>query len=53
MACEENRKAYAKDRLRCETNGLIVNWSLKVLMIPPEHRTKMAPILEELRQIQI
>ena len=53
MASEENRRAYAKDRLKCETNGLIVNWSLKILMIPPEHRTKMEPILEELRQIRI
>ena len=53
MESEENRRAYAKDQLKCETNGLIVNWSLKVLMIPPEHRTKIEPILEELRQIRI
>ncbi len=53
MESEENRQAYAKNRLKCETNGLIVNWSLKVLMIPPEHRTKMEPILEELRRIRI
>ena len=53
MAAEDNRRAYEKDRLKCETNGLIVNWSLKVLMIPPEHRTKMEPILQELRQIKI
>ena len=52
MASEENRRAYANDRLKCEINGLIVNWSLKVLMIPPEHRTKMEPILRELRQIK-
>ena len=53
MASEDNRRAYAKDQLTCETNGLIVNWSLKVLMIPPEHRTRMEPILQELRQIKI
>jgi len=53
MESEENRQAYAKNRLKCETNGLIVNWSLKVLMIPPEHRSKMEPILEELRRIRI
>ena len=52
MASEDNRRAYAKDRLKCETNGLIVNWSLKVLMIPPEHRTRMEPILQELRNIK-
>ncbi len=53
MASEDNRRAYAKDRLKCETNGLIVNWSLKVLMIPPGHRARMEPILQELRQIKI
>jgi Fe-S-cluster containining protein len=53
MVSEDNRRAYAKDRLKCEINGLIVNWSLKVLMIPPEHRIKMEPILQELRQIRI
>ena len=53
MTSEDNRRAYAEDRLKCETKGLIVNWSLKVLMIPPEHRTEMEPILRELRQIKI
>lgn len=53
MTSEGNRRAYAKDLLKCETNGLIVNWSLKVLMIPPEHRTKMEPILQELRNIKL
>ena len=53
MAAVDNRQAYAKDRLKCETNGLIVNWSLKVLMIPPEHRTKIEPFLQELRQIKV
>jgi Fe-S-cluster containining protein len=52
MASEDNRQAYAKNRLKCEINGLVVNWSLKVLMIPPEHRTNMEPILQELRQIR-
>ena len=53
MAIEDNRRAYEKNRFKCETNGLIVNWSLKVLMIPPEHRTKMEPVLKELRQIEV
>ena len=53
MASEDNRRAYAKNRLTCDINGLIVNWSLKVLMIPPEHRTKMEPILQELRNIKL
>ena len=53
MASGDNRRAYAEDRLKCETKGLIVNWQLKVLMIPPEHRTEMEPILQELRNIKL
>ena len=53
MAHEQNRQAYADGRLSCEPNGLIVNWELKVLMIPPEHRSNMEPILQELRQIKV
>ena len=53
MASGNNRQAYERGELKCENNGLIVNWSLKVLMIPPEHRSKMEPILEELRRIKI
>ena len=53
MASEENRQAHANGELKCEKNGLIANWSLKVLMIPPEHRAAMEPILQELRQIKL
>ena len=53
MASGDNRKAYAEGRLKCDASGLIVNWSLKVLMIPPQYRTRMEPILQELRQIRI
>ena len=53
MAIGDNRQAYEKERLQCEANGLIVNWSLKVLMIPPEHRAKMEPILQDLRNIKV
>ena len=53
MAAEKNRQAYENNRLNCSTTGLIANQPLKILMIPPEHRTKMEPILESLRQIRI
>jgi Fe-S-cluster containining protein len=53
MASGVSRKAYAEERLKCEASGLIVNWSLSVLMIPPEYRARMEPILQELRQIKI
>ena len=53
MSSENNRQAYENGKLICENNELIVNWTLKVLMIPPEHRARMEPILQELRQIKI
>ncbi len=53
MSDERNRQAYADGKLTCAPNGLIVNWQLKVLMIPPEHRSRMEPILHELRQIKV
>ncbi len=53
LAPEDRRKAYENNSLKCEANGLIENWPLKVLMIPPEHRADIEPILEQLRQIKI
>jgi hypothetical protein len=53
MACGDNRQAYEKGELNCEDNGLIVNWELKVLMIPPEHRERIEPILQQLRGINL
>ena len=51
MSNEENREAYGKCALHCSANRLVPNRPLKVLMTPPEHRPKMEPILQELRQI--
>jgi hypothetical protein len=53
MASEKNRQAYENNALKCATTGLIANQPLKVLMIPPEHRTKIEPILKSLREIRI
>ena len=53
MASDDNRRAYESGGLTCEENGLIVNWELKVLMIPPEHREKIEPILQQLRAINL
>lgn len=52
LSNENNRKAYCSSALHCSANKLIPNQPLEVLMIPPEHRRKMEPILKELRQIQ-
>jgi len=53
MALKKNRQMYAEGKLKCLSAGLIANQPLKVLMIPPEHRTKMAPILNSLREVRI
>jgi Fe-S-cluster containining protein len=53
LTSEKNRQAYENNKLKCSTTGLIANQPLKVLMIPPEHRTKMEPILKSLREIRI
>jgi Fe-S-cluster containining protein len=53
MAVKKNRQAYANRKWECLPAGLIANQPLKVLMIPPEHRTKMESILQSLRNIRI
>jgi hypothetical protein len=53
MAVTENRQAYSDGKLKCPSAGLIANQPLKILMVPPEHRTRMEPILKSLRNIRI
>jgi hypothetical protein len=53
MAKKEIRQAYANGKLKCPSVELIANQPLKILMIPPEHRTKMEPILNSLREVRI
>ena len=53
LSIEQNRNAYCSNSLHCSANKLIPNQPLEVLMIPPEHRTKMEPILEDLRRITV
>ena len=53
MASPENRQAYEDHQFECATAGMVANEPLKVLMIPPEHRAKMEPILQSLRNIRI
>jgi Fe-S-cluster containining protein len=51
LSSEDNQAAYRSNALKCQKNGLIPNHPLTFLMIPPEHRTRMQPILQKLRQI--
>jgi hypothetical protein len=53
MATEKIRRRYEHNTLQCSSTGLISNQPLKILMIPPEHRTKMKAILTCLREIRI
>jgi Fe-S-cluster containining protein len=53
MAVAENRQAYEDNGLKCSRVGLITNQPIKVLMIPPEHLTRMQPMLKSLKEIRI
>ena len=53
LLTEYNRAAYEKGTLDCNNAGLISNHPLTTLMIPPEHRTRLEPILDQLRQIKL
>ncbi|MEJ2473676.1 MAG: hypothetical protein P8Y74_07290 [Desulfobacterales bacterium] len=47
----DNRQAYREDRLSCSATGLIGNHPLTVLMVPPEHRNRLQPILGALAEL--
>jgi Fe-S-cluster containining protein len=53
MMFKNNRRAYQEGAIQCSDLGLICNHPLRVLMIPPEHRTKIKPILQKLREIRV
>ena len=47
----ENRLAYRNDDLRCQSNGLIPNHGLTALMVPPEQKERLQPILAALNRL--
>ena len=51
MASKTNRHDYKRNPLNHPGNGLIPNLKITVLMIPPEHRVKITPILKALQNI--
>jgi hypothetical protein len=53
LADEEKRAAYASGKLHCSGNGLIANRRMNVMMVPPEHRHRIEPILQRLRAIRV
>ena len=53
LLAEDNWAKYDTATLSCTKTGLISNHPLTVLMIPPEHRAQIQPVLEKLRQIKL
>jgi Fe-S-cluster containining protein len=51
MSSQENRYNYRTSTLKNGDSGLIANIPIKVLIIPPEHRIKIKPILRALESI--
>jgi Fe-S-cluster containining protein len=51
MASKKNRHNYKMNTLENPDTGLILNLKITVLMIPPEHRVKIKPILSALQNI--
>jgi len=45
---KENRPSYETGAVIPGANGLLANHALTVLMVPPEHRQPMAPVLKSL-----
>lgn len=52
LSSEQRRQAYEAGTLRCSNVELIPNQPLQVIMIPPQHRTRIHPILQSLRQVK-
>jgi hypothetical protein len=53
FASGANRVFYAEGALGCIENGLAKNRPIPVLMIPPEHRQRIRPLLEQIARIRI
>jgi Fe-S-cluster containining protein len=53
LLSDENRQAFREDRLSCSAKGLTANHRLTVLMVPPEHRDRLQPILDALGNLSI
>ena len=53
LLSDENRQAFRKNRLSCSATGLIGNHRLTVLMVPPEHRDRLQPILSALGKLSL
>jgi Fe-S-cluster containining protein len=48
---EKNRKLYEENELRGPQGSLVSNCSISLLMVPPEHRKKIEPLLGSLNHL--
>ena len=53
LSSDDNRQNYAAGQLGRPPAGLVANQPVFVLMIPPEHRERIQPILKQIRSIQV
>lgn len=53
LLSREARTAYRNNQLRCAKSGLIRNYPMPALMIPPAQREKVKPIVEKLQSIRL
>lgn len=51
LADGDNRKRYRTGGMDCSRHGLIANRPMEVLMIPPEHRVRLQPLLDAIRAV--
>jgi len=48
LRLEDHRKSYERRKLICQRVNLLPNRPLKLLMVPPEHRDRIQPIIQAL-----
>jgi hypothetical protein len=53
LESDQHRQDYATGRLGAAPTGLVANQPVFVLMIPPEHRERIQPLMVEIRSIAI
>jgi Fe-S-cluster containining protein len=53
LASQENRALYQKGQAGKPPKGLLANLPVHVLMVPPEHRQRLQPILKRLNSIRV
>jgi hypothetical protein len=53
LASPANRTYHRQGVLSCAENGLVKNRPIPALMIPPEHRNRIRPLLAAISQIRL